>query len=45
MYNSVNTAYAGPSVSGFCAGVPCTDQYENKDWWSGIFRVQRNFYP
>jgi hypothetical protein len=19
--------------------------YENKDWMSGIFRVQRNFYP
>ena len=45
MYNNVNTAYAGASVPGFCNGVPCTDQYEDKDWWSGIFRVQRNFYP
>jgi Porin subfamily len=33
MYNHVNTAY-DPSVN-----------YEDKGWWSGIFRVQRNFYP
>ena len=33
MYNHVNTAY-DQSVN-----------YEDKGWWSGIFRVQRNFYP
>ena len=33
MYNHVDTAY-DPSVN-----------YEDKGWWSGIFRVQRNFYP
>jgi Porin subfamily len=37
MYNSVSTAYAGASTN--------TAVYEDKDWWSGIFRVQRNFYP
>jgi Porin subfamily len=33
MYNHVDTAYDS-SVN-----------YEDKGWWSGIFRVQRNFYP
>jgi hypothetical protein len=33
MYNHLNTAYAN------------TPGYEDKGWWSGIFRVQRNFYP
>jgi Porin subfamily len=37
MYNHVDTAYAGPSTN--------TATYEDKGWWSGIFRVQRNFYP
>jgi len=37
MYNHVDTAYAGPAVGG---GV-----YEDKGWWSGIFRWQYNFYP
>ena len=37
MYNHVNTAYAGVSTG--------TSIYEDKGWWSGIFRVQRNFYP
>ena len=34
MYNHLDTAFA----SG-------TSAFENKDWMSGIFRVQRNFYP
>ena len=34
MYNNLQGAFA----SG-------TDTYGNKDWLSGIFRVQRNFYP
>jgi hypothetical protein len=33
MYNKLNTAFG-------TAGV-----IEDKNWWSGIFRVQRNFYP
>lgn len=33
MYHHVDTAYAG-SVN-----------YTDKSWWSGIFRVQRNFWP
>ncbi len=33
MYNRLNTAFG--NVAGF----------EDKDWFSGIFRVQRNFYP
>jgi len=37
MYNHVNTAYAGASTG--------TTVYEDKGWWSGLFRVQRNFYP
>ena len=43
MYNSVNTAYAGAATGP--GGAFGFDQYEDKDWWSGIFRVQRNFYP
>ena len=34
MYNHLDTAFA----SG-------TSTFDNKDWVSGIFRVQRNFYP
>ena len=34
MYNNLNTA----SSSAFTT-------VEDKSWWSGIFRVQRNFYP
>jgi hypothetical protein len=34
MYNHLNTAFATGATP-----------YENKDWLSGIFRVQRNFYP
>jgi Porin subfamily len=41
MYNHVNTAYAGPAA----ANAFPTATYEDKGWWSGIFRVQRNFYP
>jgi Porin subfamily len=37
MYNKLDTAFAGGTVG----GVPT----EDKDWVSGIFRVQRNFYP
>ncbi len=33
MYNNLNTAFN--NVAGF----------DDKSWWSGIFRVQRNFYP
>jgi hypothetical protein len=33
MYNNLDTAFA-------TAGL-----IEDKNWWSGIFRVQRNFYP
>ena len=33
MYNRVNTAYAN------------SPNYQDKDWVSGIFRVQRNFHP
>jgi hypothetical protein len=34
MYNKLNTAFAtGTAV------------YADKSWYSGIFRVQRNFYP
>ena len=34
LYNHINTAY-GPAL-------PFAD---DKGWWQGIFRVQRNFYP
>jgi Porin subfamily len=33
MYNKLNTAFGTPG------------DFEDKNWWSGIFRVQRNFYP
>jgi hypothetical protein len=33
MYNKVSTAFS--DAPGF----------EDKGWWSGMFRVQRNFYP
>jgi hypothetical protein len=43
MYNHVDTAYAGLATGpGGAFGI---DRYEDKGWWSGIFRVQRNFYP
>ena len=39
MYNRLDTAFSGQvAVPG---GIPVSDQ----DWVSGIFRVQRNFYP
>jgi hypothetical protein len=34
MYNHLDTAFASGTAT-----------YDNKDWASGIFRVQRNFYP
>jgi hypothetical protein len=37
MYQKLNTAFQGNTVG----GIPIDDQ----DWWSGIFRVQRNFWP
>ena len=37
MYNSMDTGFSGATV----AGVPLADQ----NWVSGLFRVQRNFYP
>ena len=33
MYNHINTAF--DPIAGF----------EDKGWWQGMFRVQRNFYP
>jgi hypothetical protein len=33
MYNHINTAFDG------------TVGAEDKGWWQGMFRVQRNFYP
>jgi hypothetical protein len=33
MYNHLDTAFRTPGV------------FEDRSWWSGIFRVQRNFYP
>jgi hypothetical protein len=33
MYNKFNTAFGS------------TPGYTDKSWWSGMFRVQRNFYP
>jgi len=38
MYNHVNTAFAGTPAT-------ATASYGDQGWWSGIFRVQRNFYP
>jgi len=38
MYNNVNTAFDG--------GTSATlGTFEDKSWWQGMFRVQRNFYP
>ena len=40
MYNQIDTAFSGlvaPVGSGLTA--------DDKGWWQGIFRVQRNFYP
>jgi len=37
MYNHLDGAYRD--------GAPGTATFGNKDWVSGIFRVQRNFYP
>ncbi|MDP2294280.1 MAG: porin [Pseudolabrys sp.] len=34
MYNKLNTAFATGAAA-----------YADKSWWSGMFRVQRNFYP
>ena len=34
MYQGLNTAYATGAAT-----------YSDKSWWSGMFRVQRNFYP
>jgi len=34
MYQGLNTAFATG-----------TSTYSDKSWWSGMFRVQRNFYP
>ena len=43
MYNHLNTAFDGGTlnVSGGMPAVPIRDE----SWWSGIFRVQRNFWP
>jgi hypothetical protein len=38
MYQGVNTAFAGGTST---AG----STLEDKRWFSGMFRVQRNFYP
>ena len=34
MYNALQTAYSTGAAA-----------YSDKSWWSGMFRVQRNFYP
>jgi hypothetical protein len=38
IYNKLNTAFAG---SGTAAG----GTYQDKSWFAGMFRAQRNFYP
>jgi Porin subfamily len=38
MYNKLDTAFAGATGTGY-------GTFQDKDWVSGIFRVQRNFYP
>jgi hypothetical protein len=38
MYNHLDGAYTNPTAAG-------TANFGNKSWVSGIFRVQRNFYP
>jgi Porin subfamily len=38
MYNKLNTAFAGATTNS-------GGTFKNQDWVSGIFRVQRNFYP
>ncbi len=40
MYQSLQTAFGGLSGSATSYGT-----FEDKDWVSGMFRVQRNFYP
>ena len=41
MYNHINTAFDGLSLTtGSNVAV-----IEDKGWWQGMFRVQRNFYP
>jgi hypothetical protein len=37
MYNKMDTAFASPAGA--------VAPFSNEDWVSGIFRVQRNFYP
>jgi hypothetical protein len=39
MYNRLDTAFSGQTA--VPGAIPVADQ----DWVSGIFRVQRNFYP
>ena len=43
MYNHVDTAYAGLATGP--GGAFGFDRYEDKGFWSGIFRVQRKVYP
>jgi hypothetical protein len=37
MYNKLNTAFLGSGTA--------ANSYADKSWFSGMFRVQRNFYP
>ena len=41
MYNHLDTAWGTASAGAIATGT----SYDNKSWVSGIFRVQRNFYP
>jgi hypothetical protein len=43
MYNRLDTAFGGATLGAFVPGGPITTG--DKEWVSGIFRVQRNFYP
>ena len=55
MYTKIDTAFAGGRtncvgagcVAGRCApaGIPAVHNIQDNDVWSGILRVQRNFWP
>jgi hypothetical protein len=47
MYNKVESGYDGAVLALTPGGAKPATAYTvaDQDWWQGIFRVQRNFYP
>jgi hypothetical protein len=54
MYTKIETAFAGGVTGcatagclpiGFAGGTPFATRMQDNDVWSGILRIQRNFWP